>query len=107
MATRDPSHIYDLHHSSPQCWILNPMSKTRDGTHILMDTVGFLHTVPSWELLKKIVTLVKTKGQSIFRGTIAMRFRSGENGWGSTLIQGNVGIYRQEQGRGRHPETEK
>ena len=36
-ATRDPSCICNLHHSSWQCQILNPMSKARDQTHILMD----------------------------------------------------------------------
>ena len=35
---RDPSHIYDLHHSSRQYRILNPLSETGDQTHILMDT---------------------------------------------------------------------
>ena len=34
----DLSHICDLHHSSQQCQILNPLSKARDPTHILMDT---------------------------------------------------------------------
>ena len=29
-----------LHHSSLQCWILNPLSEARDRTHNLM--------VPSW-----------------------------------------------------------
>ena len=38
-ATWDPSHICDLHHSSQQGWILNPVSKARDQTHNL--------TVPS------------------------------------------------------------
>ena len=33
---RDPSHICDLHHSSRQCRILNPLSKARDRTHNLM-----------------------------------------------------------------------
>ena len=37
-ATGDPSHNLDLHHSSPQHWILNPLSKARDRTHILLDT---------------------------------------------------------------------
>ena len=32
------SHICDLHHSSQQCQILNPLSEARDWTHILMDT---------------------------------------------------------------------
>ena len=28
-AMQDPSHICDLHHSSRQCWILNPLSEAR------------------------------------------------------------------------------
>ena len=39
-ATQDLSRICNLHHSSRQCWILNPMSEVRDRTHIVMD--------PSW-----------------------------------------------------------
>ena len=42
-ATRDPSYICDLHHSSWQRWILNPLSKARDRTHILMDTSWFCY----------------------------------------------------------------
>ena len=38
-ATQDPSHLCNLHHSSQQCWILNPLSKTRDQTFILMDAI--------------------------------------------------------------------
>ena len=30
IATQDLSHIYDLHNSSQQCQILNPMSVARD-----------------------------------------------------------------------------
>ena len=37
-ATRDPSSVCDLHCSFWHRWILNPLSKTRDGTHILTDT---------------------------------------------------------------------
>ena len=36
----DLSRVCDLHHSSQQGWILNPLSKARDHTHNLM--------VPSW-----------------------------------------------------------
>ena len=32
----DPRHICDLHHSSRQCRILNPLSEARDGTRNLM-----------------------------------------------------------------------
>ena len=38
IATTDPSRICDLHHSSWQRQILNPLRETRDQTHILMDT---------------------------------------------------------------------
>ena len=37
-ATGDPSRVCDLHHSSRQPRILNPLSEARDGTSILMDT---------------------------------------------------------------------
>ena len=37
-AVQDPSHTCDLHHSSGQCRILNPLIEARDQTHILMDT---------------------------------------------------------------------
>ena len=35
-AMQNPSHACDLHHSSQQCWILNPLSQVRDRTHNLM-----------------------------------------------------------------------
>ena len=37
-AVRDLSHVCDLHHSSWQHWILNPLSGARDRTHVLMDS---------------------------------------------------------------------
>ena len=37
-ATPDPSCVGDLHRSSRQCWILNPLSETRGGTCVLVDT---------------------------------------------------------------------
>ena len=42
-AMPDPSLICDLHHSSHQHWILNPLSKARDRTHILVDTSWVLN----------------------------------------------------------------
>ena len=36
IAMPDLSRVCDLHHSSQQCWILNPLSKARDGTRNLM-----------------------------------------------------------------------
>ena len=37
-ATQDLSLFCGLHHSSQQCQILNPLSKARDQTRVLMDT---------------------------------------------------------------------
>ena len=49
-ATRDPSHVCNLHHRSWQCWILNPLSEDRDWTRNLRFPVRFVSAVPWWEL---------------------------------------------------------
>ena len=36
-ATQDPNQIFNLHHSSEQCQVLNPLSEARDLTQNLMD----------------------------------------------------------------------
>ena len=41
-ATWDPSCICDLHHSSRQCQIPDPLSEAKDRTHILMD-ISWIH----------------------------------------------------------------
>ena len=38
IAMPDLNHVFDLHYSSWQCWILNPLSEVKDRTCILMDT---------------------------------------------------------------------
>ena len=35
-ATPDQSHVFHLHHSSGQCWILNPLKEARDQTSNLV-----------------------------------------------------------------------
>ena len=42
-ATLDVSCICDLHQSSRQRQILNPLSEARDRTHVLIDLVGFIN----------------------------------------------------------------
>ena len=49
-ATPDPSHVYNLHHSSQQRQILNPPSEARDQTCVLVDTVRFVSAEPRQEL---------------------------------------------------------
>ena len=34
----EPSHVCNLHHSSQQHWIPDPLIEARGGTHILMDS---------------------------------------------------------------------
>ena len=36
-AMQDPSHVYNLHHSSREHWILNPLSEAWNRTHNLID----------------------------------------------------------------------
>ena len=43
-AMLDLNHVCDLHHSSWQYWILNPLSEARDQTHILMNTSQVRYT---------------------------------------------------------------
>ena len=50
-ATQDLSRVCDLHHSSRQCQILNPLSKARDGALMLMDTSQVCYAEAQWELL--------------------------------------------------------
>ena len=49
---RDLSHLCNLHHSSWQSLILNPLSEVRDRTCVLIDfsQIHFISTEPQWEL---------------------------------------------------------
>ena len=42
-AMQDLNCVCSLHHSSGQHWILNPLGKSRDRTHIFMDTSHVLN----------------------------------------------------------------
>ena len=50
IAMRDPSHVCDLHHSSGQRQIPDPLSEARDQTCILMDTSRIVSAVTQREL---------------------------------------------------------
>ena len=66
-AMRDLSHVYNLYHSSRQCRILDPLSKARDGTHILIDTswIGFFCAMMGAPKARGIKKLKKKKSFSI------------------------------------------
>ena len=49
-AMQDPSIICNLHHSSQQRWVLNPLSEARDWTCNLTFLVGLISAEPQWEL---------------------------------------------------------
>ena len=49
-ATSYLTHICDIHHSSRQHRILNPLSGATDWTSNVMDTVRFVTAEPQWEL---------------------------------------------------------
>ena len=42
-ATPDPRFVFDLHHSSWQRWMLDPLSMAMDRTYILMDACWVLN----------------------------------------------------------------
>ena len=46
----DMSHVCDLHHSSRQCQILNPLSDVKDWTHNFMVPSRIVSIVPQQEL---------------------------------------------------------
>ena len=56
-AMPDSSCIYDLHHSSRQCWILSPLSQARDQTRSPTDASRvwnlLSHNRNSWSVCKK------------------------------------------------------
>ena len=56
-ATQDPSCICDLHQSSRQCWILNPVSETRDQTRILVNTIQVCYHWATTGTPKRIIFL--------------------------------------------------
>ena len=56
----DPSHRCGIHHSSQQCQILNPLSKAKDQTFILMDT-GQVRNLLSQCRNPQMIFLMKNK----------------------------------------------
>ena len=69
-AMQDPSHVWDLHQSSLQCRILNPLGEARDWTSNLMDPswICFRCTLmgtPKIGVLKKLSELRENKDNSM------------------------------------------
>ena len=60
-AMQDPSCICDLHHSSWQHWILDPLSEARDWTQILMDTSRVLNPLSHNRNISRTFSLSHTE----------------------------------------------
>ena len=72
-ATPDLSHIFNLHCSSQQHQIFNPVSKGRDRTHILTDTMsGSSETEPQWERLSFFLGEIFHCGKTYTRNLIIL-----------------------------------
>ena len=61
----DPSRVCDLHHSSQQPRILNPRSKARDQTRVIMDT-SWVRYCWAMQALQNHKLLDKNIGEYIF-----------------------------------------
>ena len=85
IATQDPSHICDLHHSSQQYQIPNPLSKARDRTWILMNTnqICFLCTTTGTPILIFFRIIRAILGPSFFH----MNFRISLLGYRKDLAE--------------------
>ena len=60
-------HLQNLHHSSQQYWILNPLSKARDGTRVLMDTSQAFN--PSEPQQEPCISLFKAQSSDTYHLT--------------------------------------
>ena len=62
IATQDPGHVCDLHHSSRHRWILNPLSESRNQTASSWILAGFASAVPQQKLPPIILLNNNTNG---------------------------------------------
>ena len=79
---QDPSYICDLHHCSRQHWILNPLSRARDQTHILMNT-SWVHYC--WATIGTLQFFLKEKINvqkvSTVNSTPLIKIQNSKGGW--------------------------
>ena len=66
-ATPDPSHACNLHHSSLQHRILNPLNEARDRTFVLVVTSQICSSEPQWEL-PVLTFLIISKQKALYFG---------------------------------------
>ena len=84
-ATQDLSPVCDLHHSSRQCQILNPLSEARDQTFILMD--------PSRVRYHSATTRTPLLWTFVLRG-ICHSFPSGDS---TVIVKGALGSRKKKK----------
>ena len=66
IAMQDPSCIFDLHHSSQQHHILNPLSRAKDWTHVFMDSLPLSHYGNSFCVCVYVVYFIFLQAYFIF-----------------------------------------
>ena len=67
-ATPDPSRVCDLHHSSQQRRILDPLSEARDETPILMDASRVPFHCATTGVCLLTVLEMEVQGQGVCKG---------------------------------------
>ena len=88
----DPSHVPNLHHSSRQCQIVNPLSEARDQSHNLM-VPGQIHFHCATMGTPKAANL--TVRLNVLSGTFQRAFKENLKKWakncGKEFLCGSVG----------------
>ena len=105
IAMQGLSHVCELHHSSWQCQILNPLSKARDWTHVLMDT-GQIHF--QWAMMgtpkifnrehstSKAIIKIWWRNQKLYRQAKAKRNQHHQNSF-TTNAKGTSLCWKEEK----------
>ena len=86
MATRNPHCFCDLHDSSKQCLILNPMGEAKGWNNILMDISQILNLLSHNE--NSIYLYLKSSHSTKVHNLIQKNDNTGDGRWGEVGVRG-------------------
>ena len=90
-AMRDPSHVCDLHRSSRQCYILNPLIEARDRTCVLLDTVSFCCATRGTPISMTVKHKWEKQNQKlVLFFFLYLLFRAASMAYGSSQARGRI-----------------